>query len=82
MYRNEFAAAKRAGNCGRAAGALEKLKGAVGAQADTMSPGARKLAFRELLTKQHQVNTCAARQETSDANRFNGLLGLGILGIL
>ncbi len=82
MYRNEFAMAKRKGNCGRAADALSKLKSVVGAQADEMSPQTRRLAFRELLQKQHAVNTCSARAETSDSNRFNGLLGLGILGIL
>ncbi len=82
MFRNEFAMAKRKGNCGRAADALSRLKTVVSAQADEMSPQTRRLAFRELLQKQHQVNTCAAKQESSDSNRFNGLLGLGILGIL
>jgi hypothetical protein len=90
MFRNEFAQAKQKGDCGRAAGALERLKSVVGAQADQMAPRTRNIAFRELLSKQSQVQACvvkaqrraAERTEDAESNRFNGLLGLGILGIL
>lgn len=83
MYRNEFAMAKRKGNCGRASAALDKLKSVVGAQASEMSPQARRLAFRELLQKTQQVQHCSAREEASDTNRFNGLLGGALIsGIL
>lgn len=72
MARDAFAHAIKAGRCSIASRALDKIKSDLGARADHMTAGARRLAFRELLSKQAKVDSCAARAEASDANRFNG----------
>lgn len=77
MYRNEFAAAKRAGRCDAMERALDKLKAETAKHEGSMGPGARRLAFRELLSKQAATNHCEGRE----ASRFNGLFGLGFLGL-
>lgn len=81
MARDAFAHAIRAGRCDIAGRAYDKIKSEVGARAEHMTKGARALAFRELLSKQHKVDSCRSKAEASDASRFNGLLGLGFLGL-
>lgn len=82
IARAEFSSAIRGGHCSVASRELDKIKSELARKSDHMSKGTRSLAFRDLLRKQDSVNRCRERQESSDANRFNGLLGLGILGIL
>lgn len=81
MARAEFSHAKRAGSCSGQERALTHLKSEVAKGVDTLSGRARNLAFRELLSKEKAVQSCKTRQESSDANRFNGLLGLGFFGL-
>ena len=59
-------------SCSAKANAFEKLKRAAAADADNLKPGARKLLFRELLQKQQKLQDTCAREEASDAARFNG----------
>jgi len=74
MARNAFSAAKRAGSCSGQERALTTLKSEVAKNVDGMSAGARRLAFRELLSKEQSVQHC----ERGESNRFNGLFGLGL----
>lgn len=83
IARSEFKAAINRGQCSAADRHLDKIKSDLGRRSDNMSKAARKLAFRELLSKQDKVNRCRDKAEAHDANRFNGVLGLGgLLGIL
>jgi hypothetical protein len=77
MYRNEFAVAKRAGRCDVMERSLDKLKAEVAKHEGSMPQQARRLAFRELLSKQAATQHCEGRE----ASRFNGLFGLGFLGL-
>lgn len=81
VARGTFSSAIRSGQCSLADRALDKIKSDVGARSSHMTAGARQLAFRELLSKTDKVNRCRAKAESHDANRFNGLLGLGFLGL-
>ena len=82
VARGTFSEAIKGGHCSLADRALDKIKSDVSARSDHMTAGAKRLAFRDLLSKTDKVNRCRERAESHDANRFNGLLGLGILGIL
>lgn len=68
--RQEF---KRAKSCSTKSRALDEIKRLAAKDADTMKPGARSLLYRDLLRKQEQVQNLCAREESSDAARFNGL---------
>lgn len=89
MARAEFSSAIRGGHCSVAARELDKIKSDLGQRADNMSKGARALAFRDVLQKQASVQHCHGRaaqrvrdsEESTQSNRFNGLLGLGFLGL-
>lgn len=81
VARGTFNAAIRGGHCSVADRALDKIKSDLAARADHMSKRARALAFRDLTSKLDKVNRCKERAESSDSNRFNGLLGLGFLGL-
>ena len=78
MHRHEFNAAIHAGQCSVAARKLDAIKHEVSKRADHMTTLQRHGAFRDLLTRQAKVDRC----EGAESSRFNGLLGLGILGIL
>lgn len=73
MARTSFTTALRAGRCDIADRALTKIKQEVGAKADHMTPGAKALAFRDLLQKQAKVDHCESRESA----RFNGLGSFG-----
>lgn len=68
--RKRFKAAK---TCSSKMRALDEIKKLASEDATQLKPGARQLAFRDLLRKQQQANDLCAREEASDSSRFNGL---------
>lgn len=64
---------KKAKSCSEKNAAFEDIKRLAAKDADTMKPGTRSLLYRDLLKKQQQVQDLCAREEASDAARFNGL---------
>lgn len=64
---------KKAKTCSAKMRALDEVKRLAGEDAQQLNKGARSLMFRDLLRKQQQVQDLCAREEASDANRFNGL---------
>jgi hypothetical protein len=75
-------AAQRSGSCAPLHRAYEDFKRAAGEEYPLLPPGQRGLLAREALKKQNEVRSFCARIEDRDAARFNGLLGLGLFGIL
>jgi hypothetical protein len=75
-------AASRSGSCSGVRRAYEDFKVAAGKEYQLLPPGQRALLAREALKKQNEVQSFCGRLEDRDASRFNGLLGLGLFGIL
>ena len=81
VARGTFSAAIKGGHCSLAERALDKINEDVNARSGNMTAGAKRLAFRELAAKIEKVKRCREKAESSDSNRFNGLLGLGFFGL-
>lgn len=64
---------KKATTCSAKSRAFDAVKSLAAKDAELMKPGQRSLVFRDLLKKQQQVQDLCAREEASDAARFNGL---------
>lgn len=73
VARSAFSTAIKQHRCDIADRALDKIKSDLSARADHMTANGRRLAFRDVLSKQAKVNSCREARESSDANRFNGL---------
>lgn len=81
MARDAFSHALKTGHCSVAARALDKINADLRARESHMAPNTLRLAQRDLAQKVRKVQACQDKQEASDSSRFNGLLGLGFLGL-
>ena len=74
--------AARSGSCGVVSRAFQNFEAAAYKEAPTLPRGQQALLRRELTTKRIDVNRFCTKLEQKQSAQFNGVLGLGLFGIL